>query len=119
MSKSASVSVTLNESGDGILSALVSVLFTNSVSPVEILHTNLTAGNNPQQAPNDASAPVKAAIVIPSAGSTNAKTLKGINGDTGFGHAAWTSLPVVVPVINGDTWVISSTGNETVDIYYV
>jgi hypothetical protein len=49
----------------------------------------------------------------PPSGSVNVKTVKGVSGDTGL--ANWTSQPLVIPVTAGGSFVITSTGVESVE----
>jgi hypothetical protein len=60
---------------------------------------------------------VARAMLLPPAGSTNAKTLKGVTGDTGF--TGWYGGSMTIPVIAGGTFVIVSTnaGEEVVIAY--
>ncbi len=74
---------------------------------------DLVAGNVTIQVP-PSSFTVQGCLIIPPPGSTNAKTLKGASGDTGFGGGAWTAAPAMVPCVAGGTFVIVSAGSEQV-----
>ena len=49
-------------------------------------------------------------------GSGNVKTLKGVSGDTGF--TGWTNNCITIPVAAGGTFVVVSTGSETLDGFF-
>src|SRR5580700_184359 len=69
----------------------------------------LIAGNNTINLP----AGTQYVVMSPPSTSTNAKTLKGVAGDTGFPLSA--NLAAIIPVANGTTSIIvGSAGAETV-----
>lgn len=60
---------------------------------------------------------VARAMLLPPQGSVNAKTLKGVTGDTGF--PGWTGGSMTIPVTAGGSFVILSTGSgESILIGY-
>lgn len=78
---------------------------------------SLVGGNNTIQVP--AGRTVTGVLIIPAPATANAKTLKGVNGDTGLGGAAWTTQAVIAPVVAGGTFVIVSAGNEEVVLVWM
>lgn len=76
----------------------------------------LAIGNNTITVP--AGYTVNGVWVRSSPSSTNAKTFKGITGDTGFTQVN-PIVPVFVPVASGASFVISSPAAEMVEIFYV
>ena len=57
---------------------------------------------------------VSRCTMLPPSASANAKTVKGISGDTGL--SGWTTGSITVPVVAGGSFVVVSAGTETLQI---
>ena len=110
MSKTASLVVQINITGDGLIytRSQGAIPNTNTPPPVEILVAN---GNNTVAFPTTGT--FTAIAIYPPANSMVSKYIKGIGGDTGIGP--FTSLPVVVPASPGGSMVINANGSETLE----
>lgn len=113
MSKTSSYACSVTGTGDGLSQVFSSPTFTNTSSPLKHDLVSLTTGANTLTPPTGATI----VCIVPPVTSTNAKTIKGITGDTGFtmGPAVpfWSGLPAA-PV----AFVVTSAGSEAVDVYW-
>lgn len=121
MSKTASLTITVSITGDGLNPLTYSTSFDNSngfgaQGPYALA---LSAGFNSLTAPTNATTPPKFVILKPASTSTNTKTIKGVTGDTGPAALAWTSQLVILPMGSAGAWGITATAGETIDVFYL
>ncbi len=111
MSKTSTLSLGLTVTGDGVNDSYAPPPVTNSAAPYGgQVSLALAAGFNTITKPAGA----VGCVITPPATSTNAKTLKGLTGDTGIGIA--TASPTVLAATA--TFGITSAGIETVLLYW-
>lgn len=120
MAKTASVTITISISGDGLTSYSFGPTDSNSSAhgPRGPENVTLSAGFNAQTTPTDATTPPRMVLIVPSSSSTNTKTLKGITGDAGPSPLGWTNQPVLCYVSSAGVWGITATAGEVVQITY-
>lgn len=116
MAKTSRVSIGITVEGDGETGTYVPPTspITNATAPQggPIAYA-LSAGNNVITIPTGAIG----VIIVPAATNGNAKTLKGVAGDTGV--ALRTNAPSVISFATGSTvFSINATGTETVDLHW-
>lgn len=112
MAKWAILSWQYTEVGDGV--AANPSGSTQSQTAAPMTGYQLQPGANALLVPQGYS--VQKMKLVPPPGSTNAKTLKSVVGDTGF--SGWTSADIDIPVTSGQQFVIVSTGTEVVSAYF-
>lgn len=113
MSKSTTLTVKVSCSGDEISDYDSTAIGTNTnaygVTEEPVV---LSAGNNSYTVPTNTTTPIKQVRFVCTTGSTNAKSVRGIAGDTGI--TGWTDGIVVLQVGSGQTYVINATAGETI-----
>lgn len=114
MSVTVTFNGTLTVSGDETRTvALAALSNTLAVGGGESI-VALTTGFNAVPVPAGAIA----GLIVPSSGSANTKTLKGITGDTGIAMNP-PNAPALIPVSGLSTLGITSAGAETLKIYWI
>jgi hypothetical protein len=119
MAKTSTLGITVTVVGDGLnetLGAAPNLIQTINPSCPGALPVNvaLSAGFNAIPVPPGA----VAMLLIPPVGSVNAKTLKGVTGDTGFAMNP-AALGIYPFVVGATTVGITSAGVETVQIGWI
>lgn len=121
MAKTSTIAVTGSVIGDGISESIGQVIAIQQVNPnapggvpVDFV---LASGNNTVPVPTKSQGGLGWVMIVCPSGSTIAKTLKGVAGDTGLGFGPndfvlWGIPPGVTQ------FVIGSAGVETVQIYW-
>lgn len=114
MSKSVITTLSITASGDGISAFTYSDGgFTNSSVTGGIMASQtLSAGANTMTPPSWA----LRCTIVPSSSSTNAKTLKGVAGDTGIPLAVAETTKIALA--SAASFVINSTGTEVITVYW-
>lgn len=114
MSKSVITTLSVSASGDGISAFTYSDGgFTNAAATGGIMQSvSLTAGANTLTPPSWA----LRALIVPASSSTNAKTLKGVSGDTGIPLAVAETSKIALA--SAASFVVNSTGTEVITVYW-
>lgn len=115
MAKTSTTQITVLTSGDGVTSRNEPAPLSNSTSPSGgPVAVALAAGDNTVLVPSGA----RGLVLIPPVGSTNAKKLKGVGGDTGFSlrpdEASLLALPAATASI-----IVNSVAIEVVQVHWV
>ena len=113
MAKTATASVTIAVSGDGVSFKFTTPTQTNAASPFQHQPIALTTGANTITPPAGATM----ALVVPPTSSAVTKTLKGVTGDTGYALNP-PGMPSFIPVGAG-ALVINASSGETVEFYWL
>jgi hypothetical protein len=108
------LSITISGQGFSYTYTPPTSAFANSAAPGAVpTNVALVSGNNTITLPTG----TQVVLIVPPAGSANAKTLKGVNGDTGI--ALNPALPTLLTVASSVTSiVINATSGETIQIAY-
>lgn len=114
MSKTVITTLSISASGDGISAFSYSDggATNASVTGGIMQSVSLTAGANTLTPPSWA----LRAIIVPASSSTNAKTLKGVSGDTGIPLAVAEATKIALA--SASSFVINSTGSENITVYW-
>lgn len=113
MAVTATVGLVITLSGD-VTGPVTVPSASNVASPAQRQLLTTVIGHNPLTIP----AGTKWVLVVPPAGSTFVKTLKGVNGDTGV--EVDNVNPGLIPVVAGSTTlVIDSTGVEILEVWFL
>jgi hypothetical protein len=117
MAKTSSASIGVTVTGDGVSNSFVppgSPMQNTAAPSGGTTPLVLAAGNNVVTLPAGA----KGVVISPPITSTNAKTIKGVAGDTGIGILA--GSPIMLTFVAGTTvFSINSTGIETVNLHWL
>lgn len=113
MAKTATGRADIAITGDGMNAVLTVTLPTNAASPYQHLQHATTAAYAALPTPPTGTSFV---VIIPPSGSTLAKTLKGVTGDTGVPLS--TSQPSIIALAGVSVFGILATGVETLEVYY-
>lgn len=115
MSKTATVYMSANVSGDSVSESIgpLSQVMTNS--PAQHFFQNIQNGNTTIQVPQIPSPP-SYVLLIPPSNSANSKWLMS-SGDT-VGYQIQTTLPTLVSVGPISSFVIRGAGAETIEIWF-
>lgn len=113
MAKTLTITDTITITGDSLNSLTYAPTYTNTNAfggsgPYNLA---LAAGANTVTAPIQGSTPPVICELIPSSTSTNVKSLGNVSSN-------WTNQPLRIAVANASTFVIVSTGTETISIMF-
>jgi hypothetical protein len=111
VSKSTVTGLSITATGDGITTFAYQDQFSGT-GGFAAQSVALIAGANTITPPSWA----LRATIVPASGSSNAKTLKGVSGDTGIPLATAESTKIALS--SASSFVINSTGSETITVYW-
>jgi hypothetical protein len=108
------VSIAISANGVGLNLTWSSGTMGNGNSPGKHDQIALSSGANTLTPPANA----VFAVLVPPANSTITKTFKGVTGDTGYQFNV--GMPALIPLASAPgTFVITASGSEQLDVYWI